>query len=287
MRISIGICTYNEGKNIGKLLKSILQQELNHTITEIIVVSSGSVDNTNKIVEEFFHKDGRIKLIKQKRREGKASAINVFLKEAKEEIVVSSSGDVIFENSCIENLVRPFDDPKVGMTSVNPIPKNNPRNLIGYASCMHWRLHNRFERHGEVIAFRKSLVGKLPKDIAVDEAWIESVVNKKRYKILHIDDAIVYNKGPETVFGFLTQGRWHYVGHLNLKKRSGYRVSSMNLSQVFKSIPKEALREVSKIHFFISYLLLELFARFLGWWDFHMKKKNPYIWDIVESTKEV
>jgi len=92
MKISIGICVYNEGKNIGNLLESLMQQELkNHAITEIIVVSSGSTDNTEEIVKEFSKKDDRVKLIRQEKREGKASAVNVFLEKSKEEIVVSSS----------------------------------------------------------------------------------------------------------------------------------------------------------------------------------------------------
>lgn len=287
MKISIGICVYNEGKNIGNLLESLMQQELkNHAITEIIVVSSGSTDNTDKIVEEFSNKDNRIKLIRQKKREGKASAVNVFLEKSKEEIVVSSSGDVIFDKNCVENLIRPFDDSKVGMTSVNPIPKNDFRSFMGYAAHMNWTLHNKLGMHGEVIAFRKSLVGKLPHDIAVDEAWVESAISMKGYKAFHVDDAIVYNKGPENISDYFKQRRRNYAGHLDLKKRTSYQVSSINTLQVFKIFLKEALNELTKFHFLTRYIILELFVRLLGWWDF-MKKRDILIWDIAESTKEV
>jgi len=287
-KISIGICIYNEEKNIGRLLDSILRQRLeNGMISEVIVVSSGSTDNSDMIVRELAKKDGRIRLLRQERREGKASAVNYFLKEAKEEIVVVSSGDVIFEENCLENLIRPFDDPKVGMTSVNPIPVNPRRSFTGYVSCMHWKLHNKFKRHGETIAFRKSLVRKLPYDTAVDEAWIESVVVKRGYKIVHVDNAIVYNKGPESVSDFLKQRRRHYAGHLDLKKRTSYKISSMNLSQILEIIPKEGLANLMKLHFFLGYLILELLGAFLGVWDYYFKKKNPYIWEIVQSTKEV
>ena len=52
--ISIGVCAYNEEKNILHTLGSILSQELDgFEISEIIVVSSGSTDRTESIVHEF------------------------------------------------------------------------------------------------------------------------------------------------------------------------------------------------------------------------------------------
>jgi cellulose synthase/poly-beta-1,6-N-acetylglucosamine synthase-like glycosyltransferase len=286
-KISIGICVYNEEKNIGRLLDSILQQSFeNCIISEIIVVSSGSTDNTNIIVEEFSKKDGRIRLLRQKERKGKASAVNYFLKEVKEEIVVVSSGDVIFEKNCLENLVRPFDDTEVGMTSVNPIPTNAPGNFMSYVSCMEWKLHNKFKRHGETIAFRKSLVKELPYDTSVDEAWIESLVAERGYKIIHVDNAIVYNKGPGTVSDFLKQRRRHCAGHYDLMKRRNYKVSSWTLTQTLRIILKEGLANLARLHLFLGYLILELLARLLGLWDYYLKR-NSYIWEIAQTTKEV
>ena len=78
---------YNEEANIGRLLQAlILQRTAKAVVSEIMVVASGCTDRTEYIVQDWMGRDGRIRLITQPRREGKASAINQFLPRAKERI---------------------------------------------------------------------------------------------------------------------------------------------------------------------------------------------------------
>ena len=87
LTLSIGIMAYNEEANIGRLLSSLLGQSLAHAkLTEIFVVASGCTDRTEEIVNFYVQKDDRIKLVTQPRREGKASAINLFLSRASGDI---------------------------------------------------------------------------------------------------------------------------------------------------------------------------------------------------------
>ena len=85
---SIGIMAYNEEANIGRLLAALLDQKLSTCeIKEIFVVASGCEDRTEDIVRKYEQHDDRIKLLVQKKREGKASAINLFLQKAHDGIV--------------------------------------------------------------------------------------------------------------------------------------------------------------------------------------------------------
>ncbi|MFX0198498.1 MAG: glycosyltransferase, partial [Candidatus Hodarchaeota archaeon] len=130
---SIGIMAYNEEANIGMLLDALLKQKLHVcNIVEIIVVASGCSDNTEGIVKNYMEKDKRIKLLIQPERQGKASAINLFLQHSKGEIIVLESGDTLPEQNTIENLVRPFINPKVGMTGAHPVPVNLETTFIGF-----------------------------------------------------------------------------------------------------------------------------------------------------------
>jgi len=53
LAISVGITAHNEAGNIGRLLDRLTYQNLKTvTISEIIVVSSGSIDQTDNIVRE-------------------------------------------------------------------------------------------------------------------------------------------------------------------------------------------------------------------------------------------
>src|SRR5581483_4970796 len=93
---SVGITAHNEQANIGKLLDALLAQELEQVeISEIVVVASGCTDQTCNIVRSYERRDPRIRLYEQTTREGKTSAINLFLQNARQDICVVESGDTL------------------------------------------------------------------------------------------------------------------------------------------------------------------------------------------------
>ena len=64
--------------------------------TEIIVIASGCTDDTESIVQSWAERDRRISLVVEPRREGKAAAVNRFLKEAREAGLSLHKEDVFF-----------------------------------------------------------------------------------------------------------------------------------------------------------------------------------------------
>jgi len=91
MDITVGVCAYNEEANIGKLLAQILTQRTKEfRIKEVIVVSSGSTDKTDEIVERFAQRYGKVVLMRQRKRAGKYSAINLILKHSQTPIIAVS-----------------------------------------------------------------------------------------------------------------------------------------------------------------------------------------------------
>jgi cellulose synthase/poly-beta-1,6-N-acetylglucosamine synthase-like glycosyltransferase len=290
LKVSIGICVYNEENNIGRLLETLLKQKTCLvSIFEIYVISSGSTDKTNEIVENFAQIDPKIKLLTQGQREGKASAINLFLQNAKGEILVLESGDTVPFEDTIENLVAPFADPNVGMTGGHSIPVNDRNTLIGFTVYLQWELLHQLSmndpRFGELIAFR-NLIKKIPSDIAMDEAYIESRIRSLGLELRYAPKAQLHNKGPENLKQFINQRRRNYAGHLNLRKTTGYAVSSMSLSSVLRLTNCLHLTPKEMVFAPVS-MLLEMVSRALGAYDFYLKKRNPYRWDILDTTKEL
>ena len=114
---TVGIFAHNEEANIGPLLQIMRDQQLQRVeIREIIVVSSGSTDRTDGIVRDFIEQDSRISLLVEPDRQGKASAINLFLQHQTERVLVVCSADLLPQTDTVEKLVAPFADPEVGMT---------------------------------------------------------------------------------------------------------------------------------------------------------------------------
>ena len=293
IKVSIGICAHNEAKNIGKLLDALLIQKMQTaSIIEILVVSC-SIDGTDEIVRRYRNKDSRVDLIVQSKRDGKAAAVNLFLKKATGDVFVLESADTLPEKWAIDKLVEPFLDPNVGMTGGRPIPTNNKKKIMGYVSHLLWKVHHEISmanpetpKCGEIIAFRNN-IKNIPEDTAVDEAWIEKADRQDGFSIRYASEAVVYNHGPETISDFLKQRRRIYSGHLYLEKQSGYTVSTMKVTNLLKVTRKVFEMDVRMFPLFACALFLEGYGRLLGMYDFFIRKRNPYVWDMVNSTKEL
>ena len=279
---SVGIMAHNEAKNIRNLLEALITQELeNVLIKDIVVVASGCTDNTEDIVKEFENRNDKVRLLIQKERLGKASAINYFLQNVSADIYVIESGDTLPQKTTIENLLKPFSNPIVGMTGGHCISQNKRHTFIGYATHLLWKLHHELaQKHpklGELVAFR-NVISQIPSKTVVDEATIEAIIIDKGYILCYVPDAIVYNKGPNTISKLLSQRRRIYAGHIYLKKTLGYKVSSMYTARVVKLLFKSMRFSFNNVLWTFGVALIECFGRLLGLYDFY-KKKDHTIWE--------
>ena len=290
---SIGIMAHNEEANIERTIHAVLQQQgQSFLLEEVIVVASGCTDRTVPIVAEIALQESRVRLCIQEKREGKASAINLFLKQAISQVVVLIGADVIPEASALEYLCAPLKEPEIGMVGGRPVPVNDSTTFMGHAVHLLWRLHDRLARiHpklGEVIAFRNVISG-IPTDSPVDEISIQALISQLGYQLIYEPACIVYNKGPLTIRDFLKQRRRIHAGHLQTRDRQNYEASTMNVNPIFlqliacrdftMSTPKQALWTLATV-------MLEGYARLQGYLDY--RRKHAYhIWEMVDSTKDL
>jgi biofilm PGA synthesis N-glycosyltransferase PgaC len=137
-----------------------------------------------------------------------------------------------------------------------------------------------------MVAFRK-VIDAIPVDSAVDEASIESLIILNGYKLHYAGDAVVYNKGSETVEDFVKQRRRCYAGHCYLRSRYKYTVSSMNFFLTFSLFLKTMKNFIRNFFWIWGAMFLEGYARVVGYYDYYVRHKNPYIWDVSESTKDL
>jgi len=290
---SVGIMAYNEEANIARTLQSVLDQKgPSIRLEEVIVVASGCTDRTIPIVTEMAQKEPRIRLCIQEQREGKASAINLFLKQAISPVVVLIGADIIPEDSALENLCAPFKDPMIGMVGGRPVPVNDANTFMGHTVHLLWRLHDRVARvHpklGEVISFRNVISG-IPNDNAVDEISIQALISQLGYKLIYRPDCVVYNKGPVTVRDFLKQRRRIYAGHLAVLKQQNYEASTMKIAPIARQLiacRHFALSTPKQVMWTFGAITLEGYARVQGYFDY-WRKREHYIWQAVESTKDL
>ncbi|MBW2989708.1 polyprenol monophosphomannose synthase [Candidatus Woesearchaeota archaeon] len=94
MEASIIIPTYNERKNIEKLIPHIEKVISENSIdSEIIVIDDNSPDKTGGLAEEFNKKYKNIRVIHRKSKQGVGSARRLGFEKASKKIIISMEGD--------------------------------------------------------------------------------------------------------------------------------------------------------------------------------------------------
>lgn len=290
-KIAVSICipAYNESKNIGKLLDALLKQETEHVnINRIVIVSSASTDETDDIVRKIMKFDQKkMLLVRQKERHGKAAAINSFLKRVDDPVVVVQSADTLPKKDTIEKLCRPFlVDGNIGMTGGAPYPVNDPTTFLGFVVHSWWWFHRHIPRFGEIIAFRNILDEVSPRAI-VDEAYIQAKFIQLGYKVVQINDAIVYNKGAENVKDILIQRRRNFNGHMKLIEEEKIKIVHVSKSELKLLVFDFKLYHPIQLIWLIGGVAIEIWAMVLGYYDKYVGHANPALWRMAKSTKDL
>lgn len=292
MKISIGICAYNEEKNIEQVIRSIYRQDTDgFDVSEVIVVSSGSTDKTDEIVSELISEFDNLILLPQAAREGKNSAINYFLDEKTAPIAVLLNADnVLGGPNTLKELISPFENSSVGITGGHPVPTNDRDSLAGFASNMLWVMHHHisatYPKIGELIAFR-DIGTRLPCDSQSDEDILRMKLEEIGYRGVYAPNAVVYNRGPETVSDFLKQRIRVNIGERYMKKNYDYDIPTWNMKLLTEAL-FETVREMGfhplKIFFTAS---LEAYSRTVSSLHVKLNKGDANIWNPVSTTKKL
>ncbi|MHA2289411.1 MAG: glycosyltransferase, partial [Promethearchaeota archaeon] len=109
--ISILIASKNEKVLLGRTLESILDSDYPKEKIQVIVITSGSTDDSTTYAEEFSKDHGEIEIIvlsKDLPKKGKPPALNYGLEEVKNDIVVLYDSGCILQHNTLKNLISPF-----------------------------------------------------------------------------------------------------------------------------------------------------------------------------------
>ncbi len=288
--VSVGVCAYNEERNIRACLDSIMRQGAEFPIDEILIISSGSTDGTDEIVRQFEAKDRRFRLVRQEKREGKNSAINEFLKQAKGNILVLVNADNQLGESTLQHLLEPFKDETVGVSGGHPVPVNDKRSITGFAVHMLWDMHHRissiYPKIGELMAFRR-LDKELPTTSQSDEDLIRIELEKRGLRSVYAPDAIVFNKGPTTLADFWSQRTRVNIGEKYLKRWFNYQVPTWNRRLLFAAMLGFLGANARHPFKFTIAMSLEAMARAYSSMYVFLDKGDPAVWTQVPSTKDL
>ncbi len=291
-RVSAVVPAYNEERNVAHMLASLLAQRTPLGIlSEVVVVASGCTDATAARVTEMARRDGRVRLVTEAVRSGKAAAVDRYLelRDPDADVLLIASADVLLSPGFLDVVLGAFAaDARVGMCGGRPVPSNDARTLMGRVGALLWELHHDVAtvapKLGEAIVVRAALVPRLPPDSVLDEATIEAMVTAAGHTLKYVPEAIVVNRGPDTILEYLWQRRRNAAGHYTLRAQTGYRVATLPTRRLVR-LAARRLRAPARpsIVTCTVAVLLEVTARILGRLDV-LRGHSHAVWKVAPTA---
>jgi biofilm PGA synthesis N-glycosyltransferase PgaC len=299
--VSVGICAYTELSNAVSLVDQILAiRTKEFQLREVIVATPNQA-----LIEKLVGRDERLRVISEERREGKVVALNKILQRVRGDVVVLASADIRLGEDSLQSLVRRLlDDARTGAVDSHVELLNRKGTLMDKVSLLLWRVHNTTletlddggrlgHTAGDLLAFRKGLVEKIPTMIVNDDAFIALAVKKRGLAVRRVQDAKVWVAGPRTPADYLFQRGRILGGHLQLVRKERtipptfeFTLPSnpfRNMKLLMKTI---ATMGASYIFVFGAAVLLEFDSLILALWR-QFRGKDQTRWRTISSTKEL
>lgn len=129
-KLSVIMPVYNEKAFIKKAISAVLKARIGKMTKEIIVVDDGSNDGTTKILKAI--KNRKIKVIYQKRNQGKGAAIRRGLKEITGDVVVIQDADLEYNPSEYSLLLQPILDKRADVVFGSRFLGDRPHRVLNY-----------------------------------------------------------------------------------------------------------------------------------------------------------
>ena len=198
-KVSILIAAYNEEDCIAKTIENKLALDYPEEKYDIIVVSDGSDDRTDEIVQSF--KEKKVTLIRQEPRAGKTSALNMAVEKAGGDILVFSDANSMYERTALKKLIANFADQDVGYVTGTMIYTNPDGTIVG-DGCSAYMKYENFLRSAEtrigsvvgvdggIDAVRKSAYRTMNPDQLPDFV-LPLMVAAQGYRVVYEPDAIL------------------------------------------------------------------------------------------------
>jgi cellulose synthase/poly-beta-1,6-N-acetylglucosamine synthase-like glycosyltransferase len=196
--VTVVVAVHNGEDFIAGKLECLLGLEYPAGLIEILVVSDGSTDATEGIVESFAGRGVRLLRVP---RGGKPAALNAAVPNASGEILFFNDVRQRIEPKALAHLAANFADPTVGAVTGELHYLGSERTGEAADLGIYWRYELWARRRhsaidsvcnttGCIYAVRRSLVKQLPPDTLADDLVIPLGVHLRGYRVVVEPEAI-------------------------------------------------------------------------------------------------
>ncbi len=200
--VSVVIAVFNEDRFIKQKIDNCLNLDYPIDKFEVIVVSDGSNDGTNAMMEQFQTKG--VKVLFYPERKGKPTALNLGVAEAGGEIIFLTDARQILDKGALRELVANFSDPRVGSASGELMLISDAENVSSEGMGYYWKaekwireresqVHSMLGATGAIYAIRKPLFTPIPPETILDDMLIPLRGVLKGYRAVFDRSAKAYD----------------------------------------------------------------------------------------------
>jgi poly-beta-1,6-N-acetyl-D-glucosamine synthase len=192
--ISIVMVVRNEATVLQGKLRNLMGLNYPEDLCEIVVLSDGSTDSTNKILSQYAE-NPRVKVILNSERRGKAAGLNDAIQAGRGEIVVFTDARQQIEAEAVRLLVENFSDPAVGCASGELMLGNPDSGEVARGIGLYWRIEKNIRdleaasgsvigATGALYAVRRSLLVAVPPETILDDVFIPMHVVRQGARVI-------------------------------------------------------------------------------------------------------
>ncbi len=199
-QVTLLIAAYNESDCIRNKAVNTLELDYPADKCDILFVTDGSNDGTEKILREFMH-DPRVRVLHAPVRRGKLAAVDRGMKYVPSPIVILTDANTLLNKSAVRNIVRHYSDPNVGaVAGEKRIRKELLKDGSGAGEGLYWRyesalkrldseLHSVVGAAGELFSFRKELYRPVPPDSIIEDFHLSMCIAAEGYRVVYEPEA--------------------------------------------------------------------------------------------------
>jgi len=283
---SIVIPAKNEERVIDRLLNSL--STLNYPVNkrEIIIVEDGSTDKTNEICMSYAKEHANVKILHQNVSNGKPSALNFGLAQAKGDIVAVFDADSVLAPDALMAVVDYFEDSKVaavqGRTaSINP-KENMLTQFIAYEEAVWCEAYLRgkdvlnlfVHLRGSCQFIRRDILQQLQgfdEAVLSEDMEISARLIENDYKIRYASDVVALQESPSTLKTLFQQRTRWFRGTMEVAFKYGRLMTKLN-----------RIRFDAETTLFAPFILIASLAPyFAAFWVFSSLWPLDVAWSLV------
>ncbi|MFK7907650.1 MAG: glycosyltransferase family 2 protein, partial [Chitinophagales bacterium] len=201
--VTFVVAAYNEQDWIIDKIHNTLDLDYPKDKIQYFFVTDGSNDRTPEIIQQY----PQIKLFHRPERAGKIAAVERIMEYVTTPIVIYTDANTMVNKEAIYNIVRHYEDPKVGAVAGEKrisMLSEDAANAAGEG--IYWKYESSLKRWdselysvvgaaGELFSLRTEMYEAVPKDTIIEDFYMTLRIAQKGYKVRYEPNAYAV-EGP-------------------------------------------------------------------------------------------